>query len=112
VNGRETLLDVLSPQVVAALEQLVAERVRVELEHRDVARAWLTLEEAAVRYRTTPAALRKRAQRGTLPSAVRDGARWLVEAGAYDRALESGTLAATDNEPPHRGNGRGRGTGG
>ncbi len=112
VTPRDRLLVALAPELVQALEELVAERVSVELERGRAERAWLTLDEAAARYRTTAAALRKRAQRGTLPGAVRDGGRWLVESGVYDGALERGTLNGTDNEPPHRANGRGRGTGG
>jgi hypothetical protein len=52
---------------------------------------WLTLEEAATRLRLTVPAARKRAQRGTLPGALRDpaGSRWLVDA----RALEPPSAA-------------------
>lgn len=60
--------------------------------------AWLTLEEAATRYRSTSGALRKRAQRGQLPGAVRDGARWLVDTSALDAALRAdGTIQTTRN---------------
>ena len=111
MSPRAALLGALSPALVAAIEELVADTVRAELERDRDARRWLTLDEAAERYRTTPAALRKRAQRGTLPGAVRDGARWLVEASELDRVLLSGD-ASGDNKGSHRRNGRARDTGG
>jgi len=71
------------------IRALVAEEVERQLAERAAAPAWLTLEQAAERYATTAAALRKRAQRGHLPGAVRDGARWLVDGRLLDAALES-----------------------
>lgn len=79
-------------RALGAIEELVRELVTTELERRLVGPVWLTLEEAAERYRTTPAALRKRAYRGTLPGAARDGSRWLVDSAALDEALRSGRL--------------------
>jgi hypothetical protein len=48
---------------------------------------WLSLDEAAVRYRLSAEALRKRAQRGSLPGAVKDESRWLINRPALDEAL-------------------------
>jgi Helix-turn-helix domain len=76
------LADALRPLVV----KLVAEeldRLRADLAPPD----WLTLDEAAVRYRLSPDALRKRAQRGSLPGAVKDESRWLINRAALDEAL-------------------------
>ena len=73
--------------LVEALRPIVREVIRQELDERlaeIAAPDWLTLEEAGVHYRTSAGALRKRAQRGQLPGAVRDGARWLVNRRALD----------------------------
>ncbi len=100
-------------ELARLLERLVAELVGRELDRRQLAPAWLTLEEAAERYRTTPAALRKRAQRGQLPGAARDGSRWLLDATVYDQALALGALAGHDRvKGSRRANGRAHGTGG
>jgi hypothetical protein len=80
----------------AALEEFVSELVERELDRRLAPPAWLTLEQAAERFQTTAGALRKRAQRGQLPGAVRDGSRWLVDASAYDRALVNGAVPRDD----------------
>lgn len=61
------------------------ELVRAELASPE----WLTLADAAKRYRTTAGALRWRAQHGRLPGAVKDGARWLVNARELDAALSA-----------------------
>lgn len=99
--------------LLEGLERLVVELVGRELDRRLLPPAWLTLEEAAQRYRTTPAALRKRAQRGQLPGAVRDGSRWLLDAAVYDQALALGALAGHDQgKGSRRANGRAHGTGG
>lgn len=84
-------------RALVALEQYVRELVAEALEGRLGIPRWLTLEEAAEYYRTTPAALRKRAHRGTLPGAVRDGSRWLVDTTALDEALRSDTLVPMTN---------------
>jgi hypothetical protein len=111
VTAGERLRLALAPDLVDAVEELVAELVRAELERDRSERSWLTLEQAADRDQTSPGALRKRAQRGMLPGAVRDGSRWLVEASTLDRALLERRIAV-DNKGPHRANGRARGTGG
>jgi hypothetical protein len=77
--------------VLDRLDQL--ERRLAGLERPD----WLTLDEAAGVYRTTPDALRKRAQRGALAGAVKDGARWLVDRRALDAALAAATIAAVNS---------------
>jgi hypothetical protein len=61
MTSRDALLGSLSPALVAALEELIADAVRAELDRRSAEREWLTLDEAAARYKTTPDALRKRA---------------------------------------------------
>jgi hypothetical protein len=110
--ARARLEAALAPDLVVAIEELVAERVRAELERGRSERAWLTLEQAAERYQTTSGALRKRAQRGGLPGAIRDGARWLVEVSELDRALLGSRIASDNESGPHRANGRAHGTGG
>jgi hypothetical protein len=78
-----------------------AELVREELEQTP---EWLTLDEAAERYRTTPSALRWRAQNGRLPGAVKDGGRWLVDVRAMDSSLAATvpTLQETDGRAPRQ----------
>jgi hypothetical protein len=73
-----------------ALRPLVAKLVAEELDRlrADLAPPeWLSLDEAAVRYRLSAEALRKRAQRGSLPGAVKDESRWLINRPALDEAL-------------------------
>ena len=112
MNGRSELA--AGEALREALRPLVAELVEVELERRldDLAVPdWLTLEQAAPRYHSTPDALRKRAQRGHLPGAVRDGARWLVDRRVLDRALSAATLSLHNKRGPRRANVRAPGTG-
>jgi DNA-directed RNA polymerase specialized sigma24 family protein len=67
VSPRNRLAAVLAPDLVAALEELVAERVAEELARReDAGPAWLTLEQAAERLGCSPDAVRMRAARGRL----------------------------------------------
>jgi hypothetical protein len=91
-------LDALFAAVAAegesVLDRLDAIERRVgELERPD----WLTLQEAADLYRTSPDALRKRAGRGQLAGAVRDGSRWLVDRRVLDAALAAATLKPPAN---------------
>jgi hypothetical protein len=84
----------LPAEAVEAIAQRVAEILREQLPGRtSPAPMWITLEEAADRLRLSSAAARKRAQRGTLPGAVKDpgGSRWLVDA----RQLTSAPVEAT-----------------
>ena len=86
----------LPPDVLDELVERVADFVLRRLD--DSQPRWLTLDEAAERYRISPDALRKRAQRGRLPGAVRDGSRWLVDSRALDAALQAGVLSRVDYE--------------
>jgi Helix-turn-helix domain len=104
-EARAVLERVLTPTIVDAIEELVGEEVREALVRIASRPSWLTLEEAAERYKTTPAALRKRAQRGQLAGAVKDGARWLVDANALDASLERATIASAMTTGGHRANG-------
>jgi hypothetical protein len=90
--ARDRLAAVLAPELVDALEELIAQLVLEGLAQHCAKSSWLTLEQAAARYKTTAAALRKRAQRGRLPGAARDCSRWLVDTETLDRALLDGTL--------------------
>lgn len=83
-GGWQPLALEVPSRLVEAIAERAAELVLARLEDEP---QWLTLEEAAERYRTTPGALRKRAQRGQLPGAVKDGSRWLVDCRALDAAL-------------------------
>jgi DNA-directed RNA polymerase specialized sigma24 family protein len=79
-NARDRRSAVLAP-VIAAIEELVAERVAEELAVRDEAPAatWLTLDQAAARLGCSRDAVRMRAKRGRLqtrpsmPAALRRG---------------------------------------
>jgi hypothetical protein len=82
-----------SPEVIEALGRFVDERLERRLAELGCGQPrsdWLTLEQAAERYLSTAGALRKRAQRGQLPGAIRDGGRWLVDSRELDRALKGG----------------------
>jgi hypothetical protein len=73
--------------LVEVIARRAAELVREELKQPE----WLTFEQAASRYQTTPAALRWRAQHGRLPGAVKDEGRWLLNARELDAALCEGS---------------------
>jgi excisionase family DNA binding protein len=67
MSPRDRLASVLSPELVSALEELVAERVATELARVDTSgRAWLTVEQAAERLGCSRDAVRMRAKRGRL----------------------------------------------
>jgi Helix-turn-helix domain len=87
----------LPADLVEEIAQRAAELVRAELEELP---EWLTIEEAAERYRTTPGALRWRAQQGRLPGAVKDGGRWLIDRRALDSSL--GATVPIQNETDGR----------
>jgi hypothetical protein len=94
-NGCEIHLALALPdELIEAIAQRAAEIVLAA----QTVPVWLTLDEASERLRLSPAALRKRAQRGTAPGAVKDGSRWLFDA----RALEAG-LGATVDAPDNNG---------
>jgi excisionase family DNA binding protein len=83
------LADLFGPELVAAIEQLVDERVEArlaELEQpaRFTLAPWLTLEQAAERLGCTTDAVRMRAKRGRLESR-RQGRRLYISADSVDR---------------------------
>ncbi len=86
MTGRDRLLAALSPEVVAAIDELVAERVRAELEAHELTsgRTWLTLDEAGERLGCTADAVRMRVKRGRL-DAKTQGRRVYVSASSVER---------------------------
>ena len=93
-TSRDRLAAVLSPDLLDALEALVAERVTHELARADSARngaRWLTLDQAGERLGCTAAAVRMRAARGRL-STRRHGRRLYVSAASVDE-LASGAAS-------------------
>jgi hypothetical protein len=85
VRARLELL--LSPAIVDAIEQLVDQRVREELDARETQtaqRTWLTLEEAGLQLGCSPDAVRKRVNRGRLEGR-RQGRRVYVSAASVER---------------------------
>ena len=87
MSGRERLLAALSPEVVAAIDELVADRVRAELaahEQETNGRTWLTLDEAGERLGCTADAVRMRVKRGRL-EAKTQGRRVYVSAASVER---------------------------
>lgn len=67
MSPRDRLASVLSPDIVEALEELVAERVAAELAARETSGPkWLTLDAAAERLGCSRDAVRMRAARGRL----------------------------------------------
>ena len=91
MTARERLLGSLAPELVAALEQLVDERVAATLAAAattDDGARWLTLEQAAGRLGCSTDAVRMRAKRGRLDSR-RHGRRLYVSRESLD-ALDGG----------------------
>jgi excisionase family DNA binding protein len=84
---RERLSAVLAPDVLDALDALIAEQVAAELALHAAAQGtgprWLTLEQAAKRLGCSPAAVRMRANRGRLATR-RHGRRVYVSAASVD----------------------------
>ncbi len=87
VSPRQRLAAVLAPDLLDALEELVAERVAAELARlgaaHDPGARWLTLDQAAERLGCSPAAVRMRANRGRLATR-RHGRRVYVSAASVD----------------------------
>jgi hypothetical protein len=84
MNPRERLAAVLAPDLLDAVEELVAERVAAEMAshaQRDAGPRWLTLEHAGERLGCSPAAVRMRASRGRLQTR-RHGRRVYVSAAS------------------------------
>jgi excisionase family DNA binding protein len=74
------------PDVIAALERLVDERVAAalaEIQTHDDSSAWLTLEQAGARLGCSPHAVRMRARRGRLEHR-RHGRRFYVSRESVD----------------------------
>lgn len=104
---------ILAEELAAVLRPLVRELVEQELERRLAALQppdWVTLGEAAVVYRTSADTLRKRAQRGRLPGAVRDEGRWLLDRRVLDASLAGKIVAVPDKRGERRANGPAPGT--
>ena len=88
LTPRDRLAAVLAPDVLDAIEELVAEQVRAELERRrDTAPVsgarWLTLEQAGERLGCSRDAIRMRVKRGRLEYR-RQGRRLYVSAENVD----------------------------
>lgn len=87
-SARERLEMLLSPACVDAIEQLVEERVREELEARErqrlADRTWLTLDEAGELLGCSRDAIRMRVNRGRLESKTQ-GRRVYVSAASVER---------------------------
>jgi len=86
VTGRDRLEAVFAPELLAALEQIVDERVAAALAETAPAGdgpRWLTLEQAAERLACSPDAVRMRAKRGRLESR-RHGRRVYVSRASVD----------------------------
>ena len=85
IAARDRLAAVLAPDVVDALEQLVAERISGELATLEASRAngpdWLPLQQAADLLGCSPDAVRMRANRGRLKTR-RHGRRLYVSAAS------------------------------
>jgi excisionase family DNA binding protein len=87
VTGRDRLLQSLAPEVVDAIEQLVRDCVRDELDatpDRSNGRNWLTFAEAGERLGCSADAIRMRVNRGRLES-ERQGRRRYVSASSVER---------------------------
>lgn len=100
----EGLAELLRPLVRQLAQEAVDQRL-AELAAPD----WLTLPEAAVVYRTSADTLRKRAQRGRLPGAVRDEGRWLLDRRVLDATL-AGKIPVSDKRGERRSSGPAPGT--
>jgi len=86
MNGREDLADLLSADVLAALDAFVDERIAAALSTAPASNGrgrWVTLEDAATLAGCTPDAMRMRVSRRRYRSR-RDGARVYVLRGDVD----------------------------
>jgi excisionase family DNA binding protein len=87
VTARERLSLVLSAELLDAMEEVVAERVRAELTARSPigdSPKWLTVDQAAERLSCSSDAVRMRVKRGRLEHR-RQGRRVYVSAESVDR---------------------------
>jgi hypothetical protein len=84
MSAQSELLDLLlSPEIVAAIDERVREIVRDELARQPL-RRWVPLTDAAKQRGVTPAALRARVRRGTV-EARREGRLLYVRLADGDR---------------------------
>lgn len=107
MNGRST--DEFVAALAQALRPLVAELVAEELDRRDARpeTRWLTVEEAAAERRTSPAAMRKRLERGQVAGAVKEGKRWLIpSAPPADTVDDPDNMGRAPHQRPRPGNRR------
>jgi DNA-directed RNA polymerase specialized sigma24 family protein len=75
MTSRYRLASVLAPELVEAVEELVAQRVASALAHVEASGPeWLTLDQAAERLGCTRDAVRMRANRGRLTRLCRSAA--------------------------------------
>lgn len=107
MSGRERLLAALSPELVAALEELVDERVSERLGAQDAngngsASPWLSLDEAADYLRVSPRTLERQLARGRVRSTA-IGRRRLVHRDDLDELAKAATREdVTPATPPRR----------
>jgi hypothetical protein len=92
LTARKRLEAVLAPELVAAVEALVDQRVSEALASAGIGeggRAWLSVEQTAELLRTSPGAIRQRISTGWLAGdTVCDGRRRFVRREAVIRELE------------------------
>ena len=87
MTARDRLAVALAPELLRALEELVDERVRAELDargNRTNGPRWMTVEQAADRLSCSPDAIRMRVKRGRLEHR-RQGLRVYISAESVDR---------------------------
>jgi excisionase family DNA binding protein len=104
VTARERLAAALAPELLAALEQLVDERVAGALAtlHRGSGSPWLALEEAAAYLRVSERTIERLIAKGRLRSST-IGRRRLVRRDDLDKYAGAGEeTAPTGSTPPPR----------
>lgn len=99
-TAREVLLLSLSPDLVDAIEELVAERVRMTLEDADGGSPWLSMAEAAEYVRVSERTLNRHIEKGKL-RATKIGRRTLLNRDDLD-ALAAGEGVAPTTPPGRR----------
>lgn len=106
MSGRDRLLAALSPDLVAAIEEIVDERIRERLDGiadaNGPASPWLSLEEAARYLRVSPRTLERRIARGRVRSTC-IGRRRLLRRDDLDELAEAATREdVPPSTPPRR----------